>query len=399
MQSSTTKTDLNLWIAFAEEAKTNQLYGAYALKAMDEGYPEAAEAFMEAAGSEIVHAMSHLRTLDAVKSTVENLRQVIAHESREAEQTYPRYIAEARADARWDAVRSFELAYARERAHVHLFQDALRRLGERAPQAVPAQPPHVDGREPRAASGGAGKMSGPAEIVEERARIEKRSRIREMVFGTQDGVLTTVGVVSSIFGAHAGNSIILLAGIASGFAGMVAMTAGSYLSSKAEVDVEQSEIARELAEIREHPAEELAELVEIYRHQGMPLEQARDAALKVSEDPKQMLEVMARHELGLEVESSGSALKDAGVMALSFMAGAIVPILPYVVLNGTWALVSSISLASVALFGVGVFKASVADTNRLRSGLETFAIGAGAGVLGFIFGTLIPSKLGLNVGG
>ena len=57
------------------------------------------------------------------------------------------------------------------------------------------------------------------------------------VFGAQDGVLTTVGVVSSIFGAHANNTILLLAGIASAFAGMVAMTAGSYLSSKAAHEV------------------------------------------------------------------------------------------------------------------------------------------------------------------
>jgi VIT1/CCC1 family predicted Fe2+/Mn2+ transporter len=127
--------------------------------------------------------------------------------------------------------------------------------------------------------------------------------------------------------------------------------------------------------------------------------QARDAAVRVSQDPKRMLEVMARHELGLEVESSGDPSKDAGVMALSFLAGAIVPILPYAVLTGVNALVTSILLASLALFGVGVIKANVAATDKFRSGAETFAIGAAAGILGYFFGTLIPSKLGLNLGG
>ena len=401
MQSQTSKTDLNLWLAFVDEAKTHRLYAAYAIQAMNEGHLEAAEAFMEAAGAEIVHAMTHLSTLGAVKSTAENLQRVVEEEAVESEQTYPRYIAEARSEGRLDAVRSFELALARERAHITLFQSALDALelppvGTRAPVAAVES---GDGRRQRTATGGIATMSGPAEIAEERVRIASRTRIRELVFGAQDGVLTTVGVVSSIFGAHADKTIILLAGIASGFAGMVAMTAGSYLSSKAAQDVERSEVERELREIHEHPAEELAELVEIYRRQGMGAEQARDAALRVAEDPSRMLEVMARHELGLDVESRGEPLKDAAVMALSFMAGAVVPILPYAVLTGVTALVTSILLASFALFGVGVIKANVAATNRFRSGAETFAIGAGAGILGYLFGTLLPSKLGLNLGG
>lgn len=395
MRSSTTKTDLNLWLAFADEAKAERLYAAYAAAAMAEGHPEAAEAFMEAAGSEIVHAMMHLQTLGAVQGTAENLRRVVEEEAVESEQTYPRYIREAREEGRLDAVRSFEVALARERKHIHLFQAALDALGAPGVSgATPAPAAFV-----RTASGGSGKMSGPAEVGEERERIATRSRIRELVFGAQDGVLTTVGVVSSIFGAHADKTIILLAGIASGFAGMVAMTAGSYLSSKAEHEVGRSEIARELREIHEHPAEELAELVEIYRRQGMLEEQARNAALQVAEDPDRMLEVMAHNELGLDIESSGNPAKNAGVMALSFMVGAIVPILSYVFLAGIPALVTSISLAALTLFFVGVIKANVVDTNRWRSGLETFAIGAAAGIVGYVFGTIIPSKLGINLGG
>ena len=395
MRSQASKTDLNLWLAFVDEAKTQRLYAAYAMQAMNEGYPEAAETFMEAAGAEVIHAMAHLRALGTVKGTAENLRRVVEEEAVEAEQTYPRYIAEALAEGRADAVRSFELALARERHHIHLFEGALA-----AVESSPAPPRTVaPAALARTAAGGEHKMSGPAELREERERIAGRSRVRELVFGGQDGLLTTVGVVSSIFGAHANNTIILLAGIASGFAGMVAMTAGSYLSSKAEQDVQRSEIAREKREIETHPAEELAELVEIYRAQGMGNEQARDAALRVSKDPQNMLEVMVRHELGLELVAPGNPLKDAGVMALSFLAGAIIPILPYIYLNGTVALVTSISMAAMALFGVGVIKANVADTNRWRSGLETFAIGAGAGILGYIFGTLIPERLGLNLGG
>lgn len=404
MDTSVSKTDVNLWIAFADEAKAQSLYVAYAQAAMNEGHPKVAEAFMEAAGSEAVHAMVHLGALGAVKSTAENLRHVIQEEAKESETNYPRYIAEAQREGRADAVAAFQLALDRERHHVTLFQDVLRLL-EHAPAA-----PAADGRRTQAAGAtpaqlrersaqGQVKLHGPAEIKTERERIASRSRIREVVFGAQDGVLTTVSVVSAFFGATHRNSDILLAGLASGFAGMIAMSAGSYLSSKAEAEVESSEISREAREISENPAEELAELVEIYRQQGMTLQRARDVAIDVSKDRHRMLRVMAREELGLDIEPQGSPTKNAGVMALSFLSGAVFPIVPYTFMSGLAAFWTSIFLAAAVLFGVGVVKARVADTNRWRSGAETFAIGTAAGLLGYLLGTLIPNHFGINFTG
>lgn len=319
MRTDISKTELNLWTAFMDEAKTHRLYSAYALKAMSEGYPQVAEAFMQAAGDEIVHALLHLRALGAVKSTVENLRQVVKHEAAETQTTYPRYIADARAEGRADALEGFEVAMAREAAHVKLFEDALALVEQedvgRRSSAAPdffgavnstAAAPALDGRR---TARGVEKMSGPAEVTQERERVASRTRIREFVFGAQDGLLTTVSVVSAFFGAHESNTTILLAGVATGVAGMVAMTAGQYLSSKAESEVHRSEIEREMREIIDNPAEELAELAEIYRLQGMAPEQARDAALAVSKDPKKALEVMARAELGLDTQATGSPLR------------------------------------------------------------------------------------------
>jgi VIT1/CCC1 family predicted Fe2+/Mn2+ transporter/rubrerythrin len=414
MRTDLSKTEINLWTAFMDEAKTHRLYSAYALKALSEGYPEAAEAFMQAAGDEIVHALVHLRALGAVKSTAENLRDVIRHEAAETESTYPRYIADARAEGRTDALEGFEVAMAREQAHVKLFEDALARVETSAPRGVdrsvapmPATEQPMFGRGLFEADGGLTrtargipKMSGPAEVTEERERVASRTRIREFVFGAQDGLLTTVSVVSAFFGAHESNTTILLAGVATGVAGMVAMTAGQYLSSKAETEVHRSEIERELREIIEHPAEELAELSEIYRLQGMTPEQARDAALAVSKDPKKALEVMARAELGLDTESAGNPIKDAAVMAPSFLLGAIAPILPYIFTSGNLALWLSIGFACLALFGIGIVKARVTGGNPWRSGLEQFVIGAGAGVIGYVVGTFVPSLFGVKfVGG
>jgi VIT1/CCC1 family predicted Fe2+/Mn2+ transporter/rubrerythrin len=415
MRIDVSKTELNLWTSFMDEAKTQRLYSAYALQALREGYPEVAEAFMQAAGDEIIHALMHLRALGAVKSTAENLRQVVEHEAAEAAVTYPRYIAEAKAEGRTDALEGFEVAMAREQAHVKLFRDALALVERRGPvSSAGMERSNLFDRTATRANGadtapaaaldrkarGVEKMSGPAGIGDERERVASRTRIREFVFGAQDGLLTTVSVVSAFFGAHENNTTILLAGVATGVAGMVAMTAGQYLSSKAESEVHRSEIDRELREILEHPAEELAELAEIYHLQGMSIEQARDAALAVSKDPNKALEVMARAELGLDTESAGNPLKDAAVMAPSFLLGAIAPVLPYVFTNGNEALALSIALACLALFAIGIIKARVTNGNPWRSGLEQFLIGAGAGVIGYVVGTFVPGLFGVKfVGG
>ena len=399
MKSSVSKTDLNLWMAFVDEAKTHRLYSAFAQQAMREGHPEVAEAFMEAAGAEIVHAMTHLQALGAVKSSAENLRQVVEEEAVESRVTYPRYIREAEDDGRQDAVDSFRLALNRELHHTVMFKTALDALNAKVGSGATEASAHDGAPALTRTAVGVEKMVGPAEVTEERARIATRSRIREVVFGAQDGILTTVGVVSSIFGAAQSNGVILLAGLASAFAGMVAMSAGSYLSSKAEDDVAASEIQREMREISERPAEELAELVEIYKRQGMEAAMARDAALEVARDPAKMLAVMAHEELGLDTDAQSNALKDAMVMAPSFLIGAAIPIVPYTFMQGPPALVASILSAAVALFGIGVVKARAAATHPWQSGIEAFAIGASAALLGYVIGTLIPNALGISVPG
>ena len=403
MDASVSRTEVNLWVAFADEAKAQRLYAAFAQAAMDEGYPAVAEAFMEAAGAEAIHAMAHLKALGAVRGTADNLRKVIDDEARESQNNYPRYIAEAQREGRADAIAAFQLALDRERHHVTLFQGLLDSLGAKQPSSPANGPPataRAAAEQPVApAAVASDKTYGPAEIKTERTRIASRSRIREVVFGAQDGVLTTVSVVSAFFGATHRPSEILLAGLASGFAGMIAMSAGSFLSTKAESEVERSEIEREALEITEQPAEELAELVEIYRQQGMSPQLASESAMKVVKDPKQLRRVMAREELGLDVEPQSSPLKNAGVMALSFLSGAIFPIVPYAFVQGVAAFWTSIFLAAAVLFAVGVIKARVADTNQWRSGMETFAIGTAAGLLGYVLGTLIPSHFGVTFTG
>lgn len=120
------KTDENLRIAFADESQTNIEYLAYAHKAMDEGLMEIAQLFREAAGAEIVHALSHLQAMGVVRTTKENLEEAVEGEDLEVSSIYPKFIEEARKEGREEAVKSLTIAFERERHHRAMFRQALR---------------------------------------------------------------------------------------------------------------------------------------------------------------------------------------------------------------------------------------------------------------------------------
>ena len=122
------QTDENLKIAFADESQTNIEYLAYAHRAIDEGFMEIAQLFREAAGAEVVHALSHLKAMGVVKSTKENLREAAEAESLEIMSMYPKFIEEAEKEGRIEAAESFRIAFEREKHHRNMFQQALKQL-------------------------------------------------------------------------------------------------------------------------------------------------------------------------------------------------------------------------------------------------------------------------------
>ena len=119
------KTDSNLQEAITGEARARLKYTAFALQAMQEGHPEIAQLFLEAAGAETIHGISHLRVAGGIGSTRDNLDESANGENDEIEEMYPRFIREAEAEQRTDAAASFQLAVDRERHHRAMFQEAF----------------------------------------------------------------------------------------------------------------------------------------------------------------------------------------------------------------------------------------------------------------------------------
>lgn len=119
------KTEENLEQAISGEAKARLEYIAFAMEAMKENLPEYAQLFMEAAGAETIHGISHLRVAGGIGSTYENLDESANGEDYEIETMYPQFIKDAEAEGRSDAAASFALALERETHHRAMFKEAF----------------------------------------------------------------------------------------------------------------------------------------------------------------------------------------------------------------------------------------------------------------------------------
>ena len=122
------KTVINLREAFAGESQANRKYLAFAKKADEEGYHQVAKLFRAAAEAETIHAHNHLRALNGIGSTRENLMEAIEGETHEFKTMYPEMIAAAKEEKEAIALRSFMYANSVEKVHAGLYSSALGKL-------------------------------------------------------------------------------------------------------------------------------------------------------------------------------------------------------------------------------------------------------------------------------
>ena len=118
-------TAQNLNDAFAGESQANRKYLAFAKKADQEGFKQVAKLFRAAADAETIHAHAHLRVMNGIKTTAENLVVARDGEGYEFQTMYPKFLVEAKAENNKGAIKSFENAMAAEKVHFGLYQKAL----------------------------------------------------------------------------------------------------------------------------------------------------------------------------------------------------------------------------------------------------------------------------------
>ncbi len=228
---------------------------------------------------------------------------------------------------------------------------------------------------------------------EEQRRVFGRlASLREIVFGIQDGVLTTAGVLAGLSGAVPQRSQVILAALASTAAGALSMGAGAYLGTRAETEVIRSELRRAREEVRDEPYLVQESLLDALAKEGLSREAGYRVVTLLSSAPQALYATAEEKIYGL----SNASFADGLLMGAAFLVGALVPLLPFIFIpSPREGLIAGIAMTALVLFAVGYFvEGRLSDARYpLIAGLRFLSIAIGAAIVGYVIGRLI-SPLG-----
>jgi VIT1/CCC1 family predicted Fe2+/Mn2+ transporter len=225
----------------------------------------------------------------------------------------------------------------------------------------------------------------------EETHFRSPNSVRDVVIGMADG-LTVPFALAAGLSAVAASRVIVIAGLAEIAAGSIAMGLGGYLAARGDAEHYASERAREELEIVEKPEFERREVTEILASYGLTGEQIRPIVAAFESKPKVWVDWMMRFELGLEEPDPGRALTSAVTIAVSYVAGGLIPLAPYMIAaQATTALEYSVAATLVALAVFGYIKGRFTGAPPLRSSIQTALIGSVAAGAAYAIAKLFSS--------
>lgn len=230
----------------------------------------------------------------------------------------------------------------------------------------------------------------------QRRTLEAQRSVREIVFGVQDGILTTLGIITGVGVAEGNRSAVFISGFLALLAGALSMGVGEYLGGKSEREVVQATIDMEKGEMAADPQAEFAEQVAYYKLKGFSADEAQMIVTRLSQHPDIYLYEMMRDEFGIDPrEAETSGLRAPLAMGASFAIGSLVPIVAFFLpISIAASSIVSLVLAVLGLFTVGAYAARNSNRHAISKGLEIVAFGIGVFVLSYLAGHYIPPLFG-----
>lgn len=215
--------------------------------------------------------------------------------------------------------------------------------------------------------------------------------IRDIVIGMSDGLTVPFALAAGLSGVEAATGqIITTAGLAEIAAGAIAMGLGGYLAARTDAEHYFSERVREERETRELPETEAAEVAGIFHSYGLSDDTVSTIVQAIRSDQKRWVDFMMRFELGLEEPNPKRARHSALTIALSYVAGGLVPLAPYFFIPSVHsALVGSVMLTLLALLVFGYVKGSFTTPQPFRSAWQTVLVGGLAATAAFLIAKMI----------
>jgi VIT1/CCC1 family predicted Fe2+/Mn2+ transporter len=213
-----------------------------------------------------------------------------------------------------------------------------------------------------------------------------RAKIRDAVFGLQDGLVSTLGATAGIAAGTASHSTVAIAGVVIVAVESLSMAAGSYLSCKSQREYLERLLEEERRAIEADPENERTELFQMYRQRGFTDAEIHAIAGRLFSNKQWLLEDMAHKELGICPARLEEPVANAVVMGLAYLLGGVVPVFPYWVMPIRQAVAVSMGATALALVVFGGLKGRLVGKPRLASGLEMLWVAGLACAVGWAIG-------------
>lgn len=214
--------------------------------------------------------------------------------------------------------------------------------------------------------------------------------VRDIVIGMSDGLTVPFALAAGLSGAVEATGVIITAGLAEIAAGSIAMGLGGYLAAKTDAEHFASERAREERETQEMPEIEAGEVADILRSYGLAEEMVTPVVDAIRADRNRWVDFMMRFELGLEEPDPKRASRSALTIALSYVAGGLVPLMPYFFFDTAHkGLVGSVIVTLLALLVFGYIKGRFTTPRPFRSAWQTVIVGGLAATAAFVIAKAI----------
>jgi VIT1/CCC1 family predicted Fe2+/Mn2+ transporter len=241
-----------------------------------------------------------------------------------------------------------------------------------------------------------GKVTG-AQIskFERQHRTVGGNAIRAAVLGGNDGLVSNFSLVMGVAGATAGQTGVLLAGLAGLLAGALSMALGEWISVKSSLELYENQMQLEMEELESNPEGEMQELALIYMAKGISEKEANQMAAEIMQDKSTAHQILVKEELGINAEElKGSAIEAALYSFFLFSIGAIIPVLPFFFTKGLHAIITSVVLSAIGLFLIGAAITLFTGKNVWFSGFRQVLFGLAAAAVTFFIGHLIGVAVG-----
>jgi VIT1/CCC1 family predicted Fe2+/Mn2+ transporter len=240
--------------------------------------------------------------------------------------------------------------------------------------------------------------------TQQRRTLEKRRSVREIVFGVQDGILTTLGIITGVGVAEGDRAAVFISGFLALLAGALSMGVGEYLGRKSEREVVRATIDMEKREMADDPQGEFSELVAYNKLKGFSAQEAEMIVKRLTQHPDIYRYEMVRDEFGIDPRvAEEPGLRAPLAIGVSFAGGSLVPILAFMLpLSMLASTLTSLLFALVGLFGVGYYAGTLSERSPIGKGLEVALYGCGVFAISYLAGHFVPPLFGhgpVSVGG